>query len=241
MAKPPIPGRVKTRLTPTLSPPQAAAVHAAMLATLIVRLDRFVQRGHATLTLALAVPDTPAATRLPTESLSSLFADHPAARDALLAAHLNLLAQGTGDLGQRIRNAWLADTPAVVLGIDSPDLPDSHLHAALAVAAPSPPPSCPADHFSPHAAIGPTGDGGYWTLAAPRRPDPMLTNIDWGTPAVYDQSHRSAHAAGLTLVDLPHWHDVDTPQDLQQLRHRLADAHDPALQQLAEQLQTLVR
>ncbi|MEO0515357.1 MAG: DUF2064 domain-containing protein [Planctomycetota bacterium] len=239
MAKPPVPGQVKTRLTPTLTPNQAAAVHAAMFAALVARLDRFVQAGQAKITLALAVPDLPDTALKRSALLRDAFADHPAARDTLLDIHLDIVAQGPGDLGQRIRNAWPDRQPAVVLGMDSPDLPEAHLQAAFTVASPIAPGCGPADHQPPDAAIGPTDDGGYWTLAAPRPPLPLLTKIDWGTSAVYDQSHENARAADFTLVDLPPWHDVDTPDDLDALRRRLQTTDDPALQQLADQLQAI--
>ncbi|MEM8782938.1 MAG: DUF2064 domain-containing protein [Planctomycetota bacterium] len=252
MAKPPVPGRVKTRLTVELSPRQAAAVHAAMFATLAARLDRFVRAGDATLTLSLAVPTEQLADR--DAFIDDAFADYPVARDALLAADFDLVTQGSGDLGQRILHAWHATehqgppSGAVVFGVDSPDLPEAHLRAALAVASPADPSSCPADHQAPDAAIGPTGDGGYWTLAAPQPPRPLLVPetlpassgpIDWGTPAVYDQSHENARAAGLHLVDLPAWHDVDTPDDLRDLRRRLVSASDLALRRLADQLEAI--
>ena len=233
MAKPPVPGRVKTRLTPALSPEQAAAVHAAMFAALVARLHRFVESGEASVTVALAQPDLPATAVMRTAALRDAFVGYPEALDVLLELDLAVVSQGQGNLGQRIANAWPPDSPAVVLGVDSPDLPESHLRGALEAAA------------THGAAIGPTGDGGYWTLAASRPPQPLLglpphARIDWGTPAVYDQSHRNARDAGLPLADLPPWHDVDTPDDLQRLRDRLTETSDPSLQQLANQLQAIV-
>ncbi|MEM1444965.1 MAG: DUF2064 domain-containing protein, partial [Planctomycetota bacterium] len=170
MAKPPVPGQVKTRLTTKLSAEQAAAVHAAMFAALVARLDRFVQAQQASLILALAVPDDQLTHR--SAILDHAFRDHPDARDTLTAADLTLVSQGTGPLGQRIAHAWPDQSPAVVLGVDSPDLPESHFQAALVAAAPPEPATCSADHQPPDAAIGPTGDGGYWTLAAPPPPPP---------------------------------------------------------------------
>ncbi|MEM9752512.1 MAG: TIGR04282 family arsenosugar biosynthesis glycosyltransferase [Planctomycetota bacterium] len=233
MAKPPVPGRVKTRLTPALSPEQAAAVHAAMFTALLTRLHRFVESGQAALTVALALPDVPTAAEKRTAALHEAFAGYPDALNALLGLDLAVVSQGQGDLGQRIANAWPQDAPAVVLGVDSPDLPEAHLRGAL---------EAPATHG---AAIGPTGDGGYWTLAACRPPQPLLglpphARIDWGTPAVYDQSHRNAREADLPLADLPPWHDVDTPDDLQRLRDRLTETTDPALQHLADQLRAIL-
>ena len=83
-------------------------------------------------------------------------------------------------------------------------------------------------------------DGGYWTLAARAVPVALLESIDWGTPAVYDQTHAAARAASLRLVDLPAWHDVDDAADLTALRRRLADADEPALVTLATRLADLL-
>jgi hypothetical protein len=67
-------------------------------------------------------------------------------------------------------------------------------------------------------------DGGYWTLGAPRLHPALFEAIDWGTPAVFEQTLTRAAAAGLAVRRLPVWYDVDQPEDLEALRLRLTDA-----------------
>lgn len=111
MAKLPQPGRVKTRLMPSLSAEQASAVHAALLRHVAGRLsgDRLV-----------ICHDPPEASA--------------AMRRALPDARFATLPQSAGDLGRRMSEARRALQPrgVVFLGVDSPDLPDPHLDAAEA-------------------------------------------------------------------------------------------------------------
>ncbi|MHC4421673.1 MAG: DUF2064 domain-containing protein, partial [Planctomycetota bacterium] len=91
-------------------------------------------------------------------------------------------------------------------------------------------------------ALGPTDDGGYWTLAARKHQAAVLTGIDWGGATVYDQTLRRAAEAGLAVRALPMWHDVDRPRDVDALRRRLGrqpEGRDLALGQLAERVEAL--
>jgi rSAM/selenodomain-associated transferase 1 len=216
MAKRPEAGQVKTRLAAAggYTPQVAAELAEAMLRCIARRLEA------ASTGLILAVS--------------------PSGYGAQLARRLGLGSvrvtdQGTGDLGHRLDRVWRAvgsGRPVAFFGIDSPDVPDS----ALA--------EIPAALAGCDVALGPTDDGGYWTLAAREHEPRVLTGIDWGGAAVYDQTRRRAADAGLVVRALPMWHDVDRPQDVEALRRRLcqqAGARDlPApLGQLAERLEAL--
>ncbi len=139
--------------------------------------------------------------------------------------------QGSGDLGMRLEHIWrtIGQGQAVFFGVDSPDIPPSALQTVWEALEQA------------DAAIGPVGDGGYWCLTAKRYAPPLLTGIDWGTSAVYHQTHDAAREAGLTLRDLPPWHDVDTPDDLLALSERLTQAREPALTQLRSRLDPTVK
>ena len=219
MAKAARPGRVKTRLTRgpgSVTPDVAARVHYAMGQTVIDRLANHLHPpAGATRSLILALDD-------------------PAATPAFHAPDWQVMAQGEGDLGQRIDRIWQAAARAqdidpvslgiVFFGVDSPDVPEAVLRGI---------PEALAEH---DAAVGPVGDGGYWTLAARGYRPQLVEGIDWGSSAVYDQTHAAASACGIDLVDLPAWHDVDEPADLANLQRRLASATEPILQQLAQTL-----
>lgn len=213
MAKPAIPGRVKTRLTEVFSPAQAAAVHAAMLRCVLERV-----RIHLPGRRVLAMADWQA------DGGEMGLADGVIA--AARKAGWRVVDQGPGDLGRRLAHVWAAvdQGPIAFLGVDSPDVPApvlSGLWDALAGA---------------EVGIGPVDDGGYWVLAARRRIERLVEGIDWGTASVYDQTVKAAAGEGVVWRRLAGWHDVDHPEDLAMLLQRLRQASEPALVRLLEQL-----
>ncbi len=210
LGKAPAPGRVKTRLTRgqgALSPEAAADVAAAMMRATLERVS--AHTGVAADRRFLAI-DQPQLTP-----------------DWAHTAGWTVIDQGDGSLGDRIARAWdhAGPGPVAFFGVDCPDVPDQALAAIT-------PTLAQAD-----AAVGPVGDGGYWTLAARQPRHALLHGIDWGTAAVYDQTRQAAHTAGLGLADLQMWHDVDHPEDLVALRRRILDTpRDDALARLDDVL-----
>ncbi|MEM1027901.1 MAG: DUF2064 domain-containing protein, partial [Planctomycetota bacterium] len=168
MAKAAVPGRVKTRLTRGehgLSDAQASDVHAAMFDAVLGRLrDHMKARDGGRPALVLAMDD-PAG-----------------APGGVESAGWRVVAQGDGDLGQRMDRVWQdcrrhnGHDAVVFFGVDSPDVPADVLGAI----------GDGLNHAD--ALIGPVEDGGYWTLACRDYQPALLRGIDWGTPAVYDQS-----------------------------------------------------
>lgn len=237
MAKPAVPGRVKTRMIGEMTAHHAAEVHAAMLGCVLQRLRDL-----------MVSPDRDVAVTH-VLALDGFDGDSRAHHDAVVGMDLGMglavppgwrvVDQGTGDLGDRLDHVWRAvagdtgDLAAVFFGVDSPDVPSNALRSALqAVAGPGP---------AADAAVGPVEDGGYWTLAGRRRRRELLTGIDWGTPAVYDQTLAAGRAAGLNVASLPPWFDVDDAAGLAALRDRLsggqpAAPQDPALAKLSDRL-----
>ena len=213
MAKPAVPGAVKSRLIGPLSAEQAAEVHAAMLSCVLERAGAHLPGEHY---LALAQPA----------------ADASPLTDAAAEARglgWQVIDQGTGDLGQRLDHVWrrIGRGAVVFLGIDSPDVPAASLEQiapALTAA---------------EAAFGPVPDGGYWTLAARAYHPELLQGIDWGTERVQAQTRTAAAQSGLTLTPLPEWYDVDDARGLRALIDRLATTSEPALTRLSRRLETL--
>ena len=141
----------------------------------------------------------------------------------------DVVDQGPGDLGSRLDRVWRVagtDDPVAFFGGDSPDVPSS-----LLAAIPSTLEVC-------DVAVGPTGDGGYWTLAARTHTPAVLKGIDWGSAHVYDQTRLKAAGAGLVVGTLPPWHDVDHPGDVDALRERLRQLQEdpPGLAKMTEPL-----
>lgn len=177
IAKEPRPGRVKTRLTPPYSPGQAAALAEAALAD----------------TLA-AVAAAPAARRLlvldgtPGPWLPPGFEVHP---------------QAGGGLDVRLAAAFaLADGPALLVGMDTPQLTPGLLRP----------------RWSAYDAwLGPAVDGGFWALGL-RVPRPALLpalfhGVPMSTARTGSEQLSRLRAAGLRVGSLPVLRDVDTAVD----------------------------
>ncbi len=210
-ARQPSLGRVKTRLARRLGRQGALRAYEAML-------DCVVGRWSGTSDLACVLAVTPDAWC-------------EAARRRWPG--FEVVAQGTGDLGQRLNRVtqarWLtARRPMVLIGADSPDLPESLLRDAVRIARRG------------QIALAPTADGGYCLLAIPRPVPELFSGIAWGSQQVARQTREAARRAGLSLVELPAFFDVDTIDDLRELWRRTQGSRDPHLHRLAQTLGPLL-
>ncbi len=220
MAKYPQPGQVNTRM---ISPEGLDESQACFLAWAMIRC--IAHRLSSLYPLFLAVSPDHYGEKLAHE---------------LELSKVNIIDQGSGNLGERIEKVWKAvggHAPLAFFGIDSPDIPSS----ALA--------QIPAILEKNDLALGPTPDGGYWTIAGRKLIPAVLSRIDWGSSSVYHQTRENAHQNGLSVGELPPWHDVDFPEDLAALHQRLqqtlerADLNQIDLEcftRLQQDLQTIV-
>lgn len=196
MAKAPEPGRAKTRLIPALGEAGAALLARAFLVD-SAALARRAARAAGGEAVVIATPDA-------------------ACQDLAVLTELAALPQGGSDLGARIVTAFAAlfargHAPVMLLGADTPALPEAHIAAALALAA-----------ARPEAAVfGPTGDGGYWTVALSAPAPALFAHITWGTATVLAETRAAAARAGIPLAFAPPWDDVDEPADLDALMAQL--------------------
>jgi rSAM/selenodomain-associated transferase 1 len=197
MAKAPRPGLAKTRLIPALGAEGAARLARAFLVD-TAALVQAAARASGAAAYVLATPDSAAA------ELSAL-------------TGLASLPQGGGDLGARIVAAFAGmfargHAPVLVVGADTPCLPQAHIGRALALA-----------ESEPNAAVfGPSGDGGYWCVALSAPTPVLFEGIAWGTAGVLPATRERAASAGITIRLAPAWDDVDDPADLAALADRLA-------------------
>jgi rSAM/selenodomain-associated transferase 1 len=189
VAKRPVPGQTKTRLTPPLTSEQAAGLYEALLRD--------------TLELVRCVPGV----RL----IIAYLPDDAHVYFRALAPDFDLMPQRGPDLGARLDNALthcLNDgcERAVIMDSDSPTLPAKYLVQAFG------------ELESFDSVLGPCDDGGYYLIGL-RRPAPrLLRDVQMSTPNVTRDTLALAASENLSMAQLPEWYDVDTAADLERLR-----------------------
>ena len=196
VAKRPAPGQTKTRLTPPLSPQQAADLYECFLRD--------------TLDLMRRVPEVRRAIAyLPIE-----------ARDYFtqLAPDFDLIPQTGDDLGARLDHALThyldqGCERVAIMNSDGPTLPADHLALAFAT-------------LSDHAdvVLGPSDDGGYYLIGLKKPAPRLLREVRMSTPDVLTDTLTLARTENLRVTQLPQWYDVDDVTSLQQLIAELQTA-----------------
>lgn len=126
--------------------------------------------------------------------------------------------QSGADLGERIAAAFQdafsgGHRRVILIGSDSPDLPQSFLEESLGV-------------LNTHdAVIGPAMDGGYYLIGF--RNETFLPEafegIDWDTESVFRKTLSLLKDYKRRVYVLPVWNDIDTIEDLRQLISRSED------------------
>ena len=187
--KAPVPGRLKTRLSPYFEPDEAAAIGLAML---------------------LDVLEAVASQRWQTVA-SVAHRQDLAAVASLLPDGVQVSVQPTGDLGARMARElkrYGADSgrPVAIIGSDCPGISRAHVGTAF-----------DALDDGAQAAICPSDDGGYSLLAARGDITPLLSDIPWSTAEVARTTKAAAQVHGIRLEVCTPLPDVDTADDLAHL------------------------
>lgn len=176
MCKAPVPGRVKTRLCPPLSPHSAARLAAAAIAD--------------TLDTVRAVPVA--------ERVLVVDGD-------LTAEGFDAVPQVTGPFDVRLAAAFEAAAdrgrPALLLGMDTPQLPAAVLEAACRAL------------LGTDAVLGLAEDGGWWALGLARPDGALLRGVPTSLPDTGARQLRRLESAGLAVEHLPVLRDVDEVDD----------------------------
>ena len=224
---------MKTRLTPRVTMDEAADLYRAFivdtlhLARRITGAALFVawtpDDGRAELESALGGPGGPGSPGWPGSPGGPGSPGWPGDPD------VNWFRQRGRHLGERLSNAFAAFrqegwAKTVVLGGDSPLLPQAFVEEAF-------------EALDRHdVVIGPAEDGGYYLIGlggpgAPGAPgtrgkaagryDRLFESIHWGTGRVLRQTRAAIQACGFTCHELPAWHDVDRPADLDRLAREI--------------------
>ena len=186
MAKNPVPGRVKTRLSPPLLQTEAAEVYRCFLA------DRLAEMS-ALEGIDLALAYTPAEA----QATFALLTPEPfrllAQRGASLSEKLVNLFRDTFAEGYRL---------AAVTDSDTPDLSCVIMRQAFGLLA------------SADVVFGPCQDGGYYLIGMNQDRPELFQEIPWSKDNVLTVSLKKAAELGLETALLPPQNDVDTYEDL---------------------------
>lgn len=205
-AKAPIPGYVKTRLCPPLTPDEAATLHGSF------------------------VLDTLERTRLAATQLKSQFDRYLACAPSSTHVFFKIMEERQGvrvidqvgdDLGTRMHHAFetifaRGYRQVLIIGTDVPILPLDHLKQALTKLG------------QYDLVLGPAQDGGYYLIGL-KQPNPTLfLDIPWSTDQVLKLTQDKAARIGLKTALLEPWRDVDTLADLQAIIDaNIADSQKP--------------
>jgi uncharacterized protein len=193
VGKPPEPGLTKTRLVPTLSAEDAAALYRGFL---LDSVGLGLDLGWEQVTVVHPMGGGQAlATLLPT-AVRLLEQHGKGLSDALPHAFATHLAEGF----ERV----------VLIGSDNPTLPRALIEQACA--------ALDAHDLS----IGPSVDGGYYLIGLREPHLGVFEAIEWSTSRVYGQTLAQAERLGLRVHSVPEWYDVDEPTDLERLQRELA-------------------
>ena len=194
-ARTPVLGKVKTRLSPPLTAEQALALHRALVEDTLDHLSRIQRPGIERLLLMSETLDDPSVLNVP--------------------GNWTTTVQASGDLGERLASLFYMGfrrgvTRLVVLGSDSPTVPSEVIHEAFD------------DLEHRKVVVGPAEDGGYYLLGCSEWIPELFQSIDWGTPAVLEQTMSVVRAKDLSVSQLIRWYDIDRSEDLEKLRQEIA-------------------
>lgn len=187
LAKAPIPGQVKTRLSPPLTGKQAAALYACLLEDTAAEMARL---RHVHRYLFFSPPGSEGFFR----------------RDPFSV--FEPLPQSGGNLGERMANAFRTAfgrgfARAVLVGADCPVLSASLVRAAFRELS-----------SSAGAVFGPCDDGGFYLIALSSNAPSLFRGVDWGTASVLSEVSLRCRTAGIPYALLPPGFDIDTVDDL---------------------------
>ena len=204
MAKAPRPGKVKTRLQPPLTAEEAAALNICFLRDTTLNLAEVAGAGGAQgLICYTPVGDEEAF-------------------DGLLPEGFALVAQRGDGFGERLH---LAATDILACGFgavclidsDSPTVPTEAFAAAVSAL------QAPGDRV----VLGGSDDGGYYLIGLKQAHAAPFEQITWSTGSVLAETVERVREAGLELVQLPVWYDVDDGATLRLLEEELLHGKRP--------------
>ena len=205
MAKAPRAGKVKTRLAPPLTLEQSAELNVCFLRDTTENLAAVCRTSLA----AGLISYTPVGEE-------ELF-------EGILPTSFALIAQRGDGFGERLLAA-VEDVLACGYGAvclidsDSPTVPAAAFEQAVAALA----------RDGDRIVLGGSDDGGYYLIGLKKAHAAVFAGIAWSTSSVYIETKAAAAAAGIDVVELPLWYDVDDGATLAILSDELLRETPPA-------------
>jgi len=228
MAKAPRAGKVKTRLAPAVGFEGSAALNICFLRDTtrnIAEVCANPNTGVSPLRLRGEAAKTPGEMTAP--SAAGLVCYTPvgdeAAFDGLLPEGFALIAQRGDAFGERLLAAAedilsCGFGSVCLIDSDSPTLPHSALVQAVDELLK------PGDRV----VLGASDDGGYYLIGLKQAHAAPFERITWSTETVAEETRERCAEAGIEVVELPKWYDVDDAATLAVLESELIDGKRPA-------------
>ena len=191
LVKEPVPGSVKTRLQSALSEQKSCLLYRAFVEDFLDHLKTLKN-----VCLCVAYHG-----RL--ENIQTWLGQD----------HYRYIAQGTGDLGVKMRRVfnWSFSQGAkrcVILGSDNPTLPASRINDALALLE------------KKDVVLGPAWDGGFYLIGL-RHAENIFSGVQWSTNKVFEQVVFRVMKQGKKLGLIDPWYDIDELEQLRFLKRHL--------------------
>lgn len=198
MTKAPEPGKVKTRLSPPLTPDEAAELNKCFLRDIGQSIDA-ASRTTCGRGVAIYTP-------LGKESLY----------DGIFPETFRFVAQRGNDFGERLRLAGedllgIGFDSFCLINSDSPMVPTSSFAKAAELLGKQ----------GDRVVLGPSEDGGYYLIGLKQMHGRLFQEIEWSTEKVFAQTLQRAKELGLNVEILPMGLDVDDSGTLRNLCDRL--------------------
>ena len=198
MTKAPQAGQVKTRLSPPLTPDEAAELNKCFLRDTTAAISRVTIHNDAR---GIAVY-TPIGTE-------STYVE-------ILPGDFSLLPQRGVGFGERLcfaaEDLFRCGFDSVCLiDSDSPTVPAENFSKAIEFL----------KTRSDRMVLGPCDDGGYYLIGVKKPHRELFERINWSTERVFDQTMRRAREIGLEVKLLPPGYDIDDASGLRRLYNEL--------------------
>ena len=198
MTKVPVPGKVKTRLSPPLTPEQAAELNICFLRDISMSIVRASETS-------------------PARGVAVYTGGPPNEYRKILPNEFLFVPQRGDDFGERLifatEDLFAAGFASVCLiNSDSPTVPAQNFaEAANELAKPG-----------DRVVLGPSNDGGYYLIGIKQMHRRLFEEIDWSTERVAQQTRERAAELGLEIHELSVGNGIDDRAALLELARELS-------------------